>query len=209
MLEINYMEMAKKIREKRKHINKSQEEFCRIIGIGRSTLSNIECDSNNSKGHTESEYEASFQNITFAQLVAMCNEFNCSLGHLIGEYTCRTYDNQFINSCTGLSDESIEIIRREKDYAESGKYNEFVYMINEIICNNSSFNTENSLFFNIMECCYLNYGIKKSQKLEMDNCDASKDDNLHKATVESRKLYDLKVFETMEIFKHTLGKNFQ
>lgn len=126
MLEINYMEMAKKIREKRKHINKSQEEFCRIIGIGRSTLSNIECDSNNSKEHTESEYEASFQNITFAQLVAMCNEFNCSLGHLIGEYDGITADSQQASNYTGLTTDAInilhdDVIERESIYSLIGK----------------------------------------------------------------------------------------
>ena len=161
--------------------------------IHRSTLSGI-----------ENGDEKKIDSMTFEQLKTMSLVLGRWIGALLGEYTCKTYDHQFINSCTGLTDESIESLLHEKECISNEKYNEFIYMLNEIICANSSFESENSLFSYMMECCYKKYGVRVSQNMEMNNCDMNMDAELHSKTIASQNLYNLQVYETLEVFRHTL-----
>jgi len=103
MLKYNYNEIGERIRKKRKKLSLSQDELLNKIRdkgkpcFGRNTLSRI-----------ENGDPAAFNAISIAELTALCEEFQCSISHLMGEYSFRNYDNKFICTQTGLSEESVE-----------------------------------------------------------------------------------------------------
>lgn len=103
MFKYNYIEIGDRIREERKKLNMSQDDLLNTIRekekpcFGRNKLSEI-----------ENGYLDAFKGISVAELIALCEEFNCSISHLLGEYNYRNYDNKFICEQTGLSEESVE-----------------------------------------------------------------------------------------------------
>ncbi len=64
--------------------------------IGRNTLSDL-----------ENGIEEAFIGMSLAQWDALCTIFDCSIGHLLGEYECHNYDTQFIHEQTCLSEKAI------------------------------------------------------------------------------------------------------
>lgn len=89
-----------------KPIKPTQEnllDYMRQKGLptfGRNTLSDL-----------ENGNEGALGAISLDQMLALCSVFNCSVGHLLGEYDCKNYDLQFIKNELGLSEESIETIK--------------------------------------------------------------------------------------------------
>lgn len=110
MMEYNYVQIGNRIRSEREKLNLSQENFLYNIReknkpcIGRNTLSKL-----------ENGDEKAFNGINIAQLIAMCEEFNCSISFLLGEYEYRNYDNKFICEQTDLSENNLNKITRNKN----------------------------------------------------------------------------------------------
>lgn len=102
----NYDKIGDKIREYRKNKGISQTDFISMLkdkgcGIGRNTLS---------------DFENGLQNkITLPQLLAMCDCLGVSLGHLLGEYSAKTYDKQFIIDNLRISEKSIDNLATVKN----------------------------------------------------------------------------------------------
>ncbi len=71
-----------------------------LASIGRNTLSDL-----------ENGVESAFNGMTLKQWDSLCSVFECSLGHLMGEYECHDYDTQYIKSQIGLSESAINILR--------------------------------------------------------------------------------------------------
>lgn len=117
MMEYNYKLIGERIRLERKALGISQEEFLANIKekgkpcIGRNTLSKIE------NGDPKA-----FNAISIDQLTSICEEFNCSISYLFGEYKYRNYDNNFICTETGLAEcviDKLKIMKKEKGVLES------------------------------------------------------------------------------------------
>lgn len=110
MLEYNYIEIGKRIRSEREKLNLSQEKLLGNIRekgkpcIGRNTLSKI-----------ENGDEKAFNAISVAQFTSICEEFDCSISFLFGEYNYRNYDNKFICEKTGLVESNLLKILGEKN----------------------------------------------------------------------------------------------
>lgn len=106
MCKYNYFEIGERIRKEREKLNLSQEDLLDSIRskgkpcFGRNTLSKI-----------ENGDQSAFNAISIAKLTALCEEFQCSISYLMGEYNFRNYDSKFICEQTGLSEESIERLR--------------------------------------------------------------------------------------------------
>ena len=102
----NLTAIGERIRRYRKEHPVSQEKLSqeKLIEkmstkakMGRNTLSKL-----------ENGDETAFSAVTMAQLDALCAALDCSIGYLLGEYSCRTYDIQFIHDKTGLPEDVIE-----------------------------------------------------------------------------------------------------
>lgn len=110
MDEYKYKEIGNRIKEERKKKRKSQEEFLSNIKekgkpcIGRNTLSKIE---NGDQG--------SLNAISMEQLTSICEELECSISYILGEYSYRNYDNKFISEQTGLTENSLNKILHQKN----------------------------------------------------------------------------------------------
>ena len=104
-MEYNFYDIGERIRQMRKKQFRNQDEFIDALGkqgvpIGRNTVSAI-----------ENGDQAKF---TLPFLLACCSLFHCDIGYLLGEYSCKTRDIQFIHNETGLSEESISFLCHEK-----------------------------------------------------------------------------------------------
>lgn len=109
-MEYNYVQIGNRIRSEREKLNLSQEKLLENIRekgrpcIGRNTLSKIE------NGDTKS-----FNAISLAQLTSLCEEFDCSISYLFGEYEYRNYDNKFICEKTDLTEKNLVKILGHKN----------------------------------------------------------------------------------------------
>ena len=106
-MEYNFVKIGDRIRQMRKEKFGNQEDFIEALGekgvpIGRNKISAIE-------NGEQSQFTLPF-------LLACCNLFNCDMGHLLGEYNCKTRDMQFIHDETGLSEESISLLKSGKKW---------------------------------------------------------------------------------------------
>lgn len=111
-MKYNYVQIGNNLRTERKKLNLSQENLLDNIrekgkpSIGRNTLSKIE------NGESDA-----LNAISVAQLIALCEEFNCSISFLLGEYSYRNYDAKFICEATNLSESNLsKIIGTENDF---------------------------------------------------------------------------------------------
>ena len=108
-MEYNFKEIGERIREKRKSLNyNNQDDFLELLKekgvyIGRNTLSKIE------NGSLPPE------KFTISVMTAMCEIFNCDIGHLLGEYTKRTRAEKIICDEIHLSDTAIHNIKEDMD----------------------------------------------------------------------------------------------
>ena len=106
---LNYIEIGERIRTYRKRKNLSQEKLLanlaekKLPHFGRNTLSAL-----------ENGNEEKINAVTLPQWDALCSVFGCSIGSLLGEYECETYDNQFIKDKTRLSETSIKNLCRSR-----------------------------------------------------------------------------------------------
>lgn len=98
-----------KIKELRKRKKLTQEKLCELIGteeedvtFGRTRLSQI-----------ENGQEQAINAMSISRLSAMCSVLGCSIGYILGEYECKTYDVQFIHDQTGLRERAINILMKE------------------------------------------------------------------------------------------------
>jgi len=117
-MEYNFYEIGEKIRNLRKSQGQSQDEFIDMlknkhkISITRNRLSAIE----NGK---RKDFSLEF-------LLAICLEYGCDMGYLFGEHKEKTYNNYFICSSTGLTEETIHKLEFEKDNCRIEQFNEFI-----------------------------------------------------------------------------------
>lgn len=117
-MEYNFYEIGEKIRNLRKSQGQSQDEFIDMlknkhkISITRNRLSAIE----NGKR----------KNFSLEFLLAICQEYGCDMGYLFGEHKEKTYNNYFICSSTGLTEETIHKLEFEKDNCRIEHFNAFI-----------------------------------------------------------------------------------
>ena len=102
MFKYNYSKIGERFRSERKKLGISQQELIDRIRekekptVGRNILSRL-----------ENGDETAFNGISIAQLTAICEEFDCSISYLLGEYEAHTYDLEFIHAQTGLAEDAI------------------------------------------------------------------------------------------------------
>ena len=102
MLKYNYIEIGNRIRSERNKLKLSQENLIHAIKskgkptCGRNILSGL-----------ENGDESAFNGISLDKMLALCEEFNCSLSYLLGEYSCKNYDTEFIHQTIGLSEDAV------------------------------------------------------------------------------------------------------
>lgn len=106
-MEYNFSEIGDRIRKMRKEKFGNQDNFIDALGqkevyIARNRVSAIE-------NGERSQFTLPF-------LMACCDLFQCDMGHLLGEYSCKTRDTQFIQDEIGLSEDSIAFLRWEKKW---------------------------------------------------------------------------------------------
>lgn len=86
------------LRERRKELRISQEDFAKEIGIARASASYYENPGNDALPNIEIFFK-------------MCGVLGVSPQYLIGQDTCKTPDNEEISKLLGLTDISIEILK--------------------------------------------------------------------------------------------------
>ena len=69
------------------------------------------CFGRNVLSRIENGDQSAFNAVSIEKLTALCEEFQCSISYLMGEYDYRNYDNKFICEQTGLSEESVEKLK--------------------------------------------------------------------------------------------------
>lgn len=102
MSKYNYIEIGNRIRSERNKLKLSQENLIDAIkGKGKPT-----CGRNILSG-LENGDESAFNGISLDKMLALCEEFGCSLSYLLGEYSCKNYDTEFIHQTMGLSEDAV------------------------------------------------------------------------------------------------------
>lgn len=100
-MEYNYEAIGKRIKELRKEKKWSQDQLIEVlqnkVPIGRNTLSAIE---NGNAKHFE-----------LSLLTSLCEIFECEMGYLLCEYSCKTRVSTDIHALTGLSESAIGTLR--------------------------------------------------------------------------------------------------
>ncbi|MGN0275657.1 MAG: helix-turn-helix domain-containing protein [Hominisplanchenecus sp.] len=103
-MEYNFELIGTRIRTERKRSNMSQDEFLAMlscnygIGMNRNTLSAIE--------------NGRYQNFTLDFLAALCQEFDCEMGYLLGEHDTKTRLAYDIGKETGLSERAVDCLHK-------------------------------------------------------------------------------------------------
>ena len=98
-MEYNFKLIGTRIRTERKRLNMSQDDFLAMlsrkygIGMNRNTFSAIE--------------NGRYQNFTLDFLTALCKEFACEMGYLLGEHDTKTRLAYDVGKETGLSERAI------------------------------------------------------------------------------------------------------
>lgn len=116
MSKYNYMEIGDRIRSERKKLGLSQENLIDTIKdkgkptCGRNILSGLE---NGDK--------SAFNGISLDKMLALCEELGCSLSYLLGEYSCKNYDTEFIHQTIGLSEIAIDSLI---NWSKNSKYDD-------------------------------------------------------------------------------------
>lgn len=132
MFKYNYSKIGERFRSERKKLGISQQELIDRIRekekptVGRNILSRL-----------ENGDETAFNGISIAQLTAICEEFDCSISYLLGEYEARSYDLEFICQKTGLTEASIKKIYSQKNdflntFIESDYYYDIDYNYDQL-----------------------------------------------------------------------------
>lgn len=140
-MKYNFTQIGNRIRSEREKLNLSQEKLLENIRkkgkpcIGRNTLSKIE------NGDTKS-----FNAISLEKLTSLCEEFDCSISYLFGEYEYRNYDNKFIHEKVGLSEDVINKLHSYLEYPQGTKRLEIL----NILLENTDFS--HSLLDRIIAC---------------------------------------------------------
>ena len=138
---LDYKKIGERIRTYRKGLHLSQEKLLSNLAdadkphFGRNTLVDV-----------ENGVKEAFGAVKLAQWEALCEVFNCSMGHLLGEYEAKYYDIQFIKEQLGLSENAVETIigmsEKEQDILSNIlEHKSFPKLIEEI--NLSSVDFEN------------------------------------------------------------------
>lgn len=100
-MEYDFKRIGKRIKDLRKAKGWSQDRLIDIlqpkVPIGRNTLSAIE---NGNAKHFE-----------LSLLTALCEIFNCEMGHLLCEYECKTREATDIQTVIGLSEPAVNSLR--------------------------------------------------------------------------------------------------
>lgn len=100
-MEYNFSAIGQRIKELRKEKKWSQDQLIEMlqdrVPIGRNTLSAIE---NGNAKHFE-----------LSLLTSLCEIFDCEMGYLLCEYSCKTRAATDIQASTGLSEPAIGTLR--------------------------------------------------------------------------------------------------
>lgn len=101
----SYKEIGERIRNNRKKLNLSQNDFCEELDkkgypISRKTLSKIE------------NGEFTGENFSIKLLLTLCEVFSCDTGHLLGEYNQTTKKEQIIQEEIHLSRKAISNLKK-------------------------------------------------------------------------------------------------
>lgn len=138
MSKYNYIEIGDRIRSERKKLGLSQENLIDTIKdkgkptCGRNILSGL-----------ENGDESAFNGISLDKMLALCEEFNCSLSYLLGEYSCHNYNNEFIHNQLGLTESAINLLINT---TAEGK-NRYLFVLSELITQESILDLITKYFF--------------------------------------------------------------
>lgn len=116
-MEYNLYEIGDRIRTHRKDIGMKQKPFAEdVLHISRNTLSKIE----------NGEEKDGRPQLTFDLLLKFSKFFNCDIGYLLGEYDEKKKETHEICSATGLSENALNKILKEKDHCCIKQFNQII-----------------------------------------------------------------------------------
>ncbi len=128
ILEYNYHINGEKVRKKRKERYSSQDKFLDALSyhcaMSRGTLSDLENNKN--------------PDITFTQVMAICNVLHCDIDYLLDMSDCSTKEIEAICNYTGLSEKTVQMLHDDnmkRDY-HNPKISE---LLSELFDNTNSF----------------------------------------------------------------------
>lgn len=84
----------------------SQKELCAIVNRGRDIIS---------------KWENGREIPSLSILLKICDVYNCELGYILGEYSCKTQEKTDIQNKTGLCESAIDSLMDSKDKCDAKK----------------------------------------------------------------------------------------
>lgn len=138
MIEYNYIEIGNRIRYERKKRRLSQDELIENIRNKKKPTF-----SRNILSRLENGEESAFNGISMNKIIALCEELDCSLSYLLGEYSCKNYDSEFIHIQTGLTESAISSLLN----ANKTSKNKFLFVLSELIDQESLLELITKYFF--------------------------------------------------------------
>lgn len=108
----NWIKIGERIEAERKQLNLSAEDLANQIGTTRQTLRKWE------KGEGVG--------IDLNTIIHLANTFNCEVGYLLGEYSCKTREITDIQNAIGLSEKACETLNANK---QNKKITNFLSML--------------------------------------------------------------------------------
>lgn len=99
LYEIDYMQIGERLKSIREKKGKSLSDVAELLKCNERTVRNYE----------------SGQAVPLTKLLMFCNELECDMGYLLGEYDESNKDIAFICKETGLSEKTIEYLKENQD----------------------------------------------------------------------------------------------
>lgn len=100
----NQTETGIRLKAARKFMGYSLEKVAELCGV--------------QQYQTISSWESGNSTPSIEKLVKLAELYGCEVGYFVGEYDCKYRKNADIKSVTGLSESSIDIIKRDKFFDE-------------------------------------------------------------------------------------------
>lgn len=116
-----------RIQRKRHELNLSRSEFYDLIF--ENSIENGSAGSNSSKEKTVYNWESEKTELNYSTILSVCKILKCSSDYLLGLDECTTKTQQFISEETGLSENSIDTLKRINNYWDDKEKNTLNYIL--------------------------------------------------------------------------------
>ena len=114
------------LKKLRKDNKKTQGEMAEFLGVTEKTYRSWE------KGEYRKDEGMVYPEPGLNKIIEIAENFNCSVDYVLGRSECKSVDNDYISKQTGLSDNSINELRKFKSFNDEPT----LFVINEILSKN-------------------------------------------------------------------------